>query len=76
MCRKALNYSTIYDFYCGVIDFGDNIYFCCLQGRTALHWLCNNGYLDAIKLLLGFDAFPNHMENSEERYCSSECIIL
>ncbi|KAF7247635.1 Inversin [Varanus komodoensis] len=36
-------------------------------GRTALHWLCNNGYLDAIKLLLGFGAFPNHMENHEER---------
>lgn len=52
------------------------VLFYCLQGRTALHWLCNNGYLDAIKLLLGFDAFPNHMENSEERYCLSECVIL
>lgn len=41
-----------------------------------MHWLCNNGYLDAIKLLLGFDAFPNHMENSEERYYLSDCIIL
>uniref|UniRef100_A0ACB8FTC0 Uncharacterized protein n=1 Tax=Sphaerodactylus townsendi TaxID=933632 RepID=A0ACB8FTC0_9SAUR len=44
------------------------------EGRTALHWLCNNGYLDAIKLLLGFGAFPNHMENNEEshpRHCGS-----
>ena len=43
-------------------------YFCSrLQGRTALHWSCNNGYLDAIKLLLDFAAFPNQMENNEER---------
>ncbi|NXV14294.1 INVS protein, partial [Cepphus grylle] len=48
----------------------------CLQGRTALHWLCNNGYLDAIKLLLGFDAFPNHMENSEERYTPLDYALL
>ncbi|KFP92483.1 Inversin, partial [Apaloderma vittatum] len=46
------------------------------QGRTALHWLCNNGYLDAIKLLLGFDAFPNHMENSEERYTPLDYALL
>lgn len=37
------------------------------QGRTALHWSCNNGYLDAVKLLLGYSAFPNHMEHTEER---------
>jgi inversin len=37
------------------------------QGRTALHWSCNNGYLDAVKLLLGYKAFPNHMEHTEER---------
>ena len=37
------------------------------QGRTALHWSCNNGYLDAVKLLLGYTAFPNHMEHTEER---------
>ncbi|KAM9165845.1 inversin isoform 2-T2 [Pangshura tecta] len=45
-------------------------------GRTALHWLCNNGYLDAIKLLLGFDAFPNHMENNEERYTPLDYALL
>lgn len=28
MSRKALNYSMIYDFYCGMIEFGDSIYFC------------------------------------------------
>lgn len=39
-----------------------------LQGRTALHWSCNNGYLDAVKLLLGYSAFPNHMEHTEERW--------
>lgn len=39
----------------------------CAQGRTALHWSCNNGYLDAVKLLLGYNAFPNHMEHTEER---------
>lgn len=38
-----------------------------LQGRTALHWSCNNGYLDAVKLLLGYNAFPNQMEHTEER---------
>lgn len=38
-----------------------------VQGRTALHWSCNNGYLDAVKLLLGYNAFPNQMEHSEER---------
>ncbi|XP_039177590.1 inversin isoform X7 [Crotalus tigris] len=46
------------------------------SGRTALHWLCNNGYLDAIKLLLGFGAFPNHMENNEERYTPLDFALL
>lgn len=39
----------------------------CVKGRTALHWSCNNGYLDAVKLLLGCGTFPNHMEHTEER---------
>ncbi len=38
-----------------------------VKGKTALHWSCNNGYLDAVKLLLGCGAFPNHMEHTEER---------
>ncbi|KTG33449.1 hypothetical protein cypCar_00005007 [Cyprinus carpio] len=37
------------------------------EGRTALHWSCNNGNLDAVKLLLGCGSFPNHMEHTEER---------
>lgn len=46
-------------------------FFMCAQGRTALHWSCNNGYLDAVKLLLGYNAFPNHMEHTEERWGES-----
>ncbi|XP_062841390.1 inversin [Trichomycterus rosablanca] len=45
-------------------------------GRTALHWSCNNGYLDAVKLLLGCGAFPNHMENTEERYTPLDYALL
>ncbi|XP_021087931.1 inversin isoform X3 [Mesocricetus auratus] len=47
-----------------------------LQGRTALHWSCNNGYLDAIKLLLDFAAFPNQMETNEERYTPLDYALL
>ncbi|RXN00783.1 Inversin [Acipenser ruthenus] len=46
------------------------------QGRTALHWSCNNGYLDAVKLLLGYSAFPNQMENNEERYTPLDYALL
>ncbi|MEQ2217883.1 hypothetical protein XENOCAPTIV_025472, partial [Xenoophorus captivus] len=46
------------------------------QGRTALHWSCNNGYLDAVKLLLGYNAFPNQMEHTEERYTPLDYALL
>ena len=39
-----------------------------LQGMTALHWACSKGHLDAVKLLIEFHAFPNHMEHSEDRF--------
>lgn len=52
---------------CSVWCFCMLALFVCSQGRTALHWSCNNGYLDAVKLLLGYSAFPNHMEHTEER---------
>ena len=34
---------------------------------TALHWACSKGHLDAVKLLIEFHAFPNHMELTEDR---------
>lgn len=44
---------------------------------TALHWGCSKGHLDAVKLLIEFHAFPNHMEFTEDRYViqqfSGEC---
>ncbi|XP_048464188.1 inversin [Rhincodon typus] len=46
------------------------------QGRTALHWSCNNGYLEAVKLLLGYSAFPNHMEINEERFTPLDYALL
>jgi len=38
-----------------------------LQGMTALHWACSKGHLDAVKLLMEYRAFPNHMEFTEDR---------
>lgn len=35
---------------------------------TALHWACNKGQLDAVKLLIEYLAFPNHMEFTEDRW--------
>ncbi|XP_077139929.1 inversin [Ranitomeya variabilis] len=47
------------------------------NGRTALHWSCNNGYLDAVKLLLlHYNAFPNQMESTEERYTPLDYALL
>lgn len=37
------------------------------QGMTALHWGCSKGHLDAVKLLIEYQAFPNHMEMTEDR---------
>jgi hypothetical protein len=34
---------------------------------TALHWACSKGHLDAVKLLMEYRAFPNHMEFTEDR---------
>lgn len=34
---------------------------------TALHWGCSKGHLDAVKLLIEYQAFPNHMEMTEDR---------
>lgn len=48
-------------------SYEPSFFFVGAQGRTALHWSCNNGYLDAVKLLLGYNAFPNQMEHTEER---------
>ena len=41
---------------------------------TALHWACSKGHLDAVKLLIEFHAFPNHMENSEDRHATFSLI--
>ena len=38
------------------------------EGMSALHWACSRGHLDAVKLLVEFRAFPNHMESTEDRY--------
>lgn len=38
------------------------------EGMSALHWACSRGHLDAVKLLIEFHAFPNHMESTEDRY--------
>lgn len=35
---------------------------------TALHWGCSKGHMDAVKLLIEFSSFPNHMEATEDRY--------
>lgn len=40
---------------------------CLFQGMTALHWGCSKGHLDAVKLLIEYQAFPNHMEMTEDR---------
>ncbi|WAR11074.1 INVS-like protein, partial [Mya arenaria] len=36
-------------------------------GMTALHWSCSKGHLDAVKLLIEYRTFPNHMEFTEDR---------
>jgi len=38
------------------------------EGMSALHWACSRGHLDAVKLLIEYGAFPNHMESTEDRY--------
>ena len=38
-----------------------------LQGMACLHWACSKGHLDAVKLLVENNAFPNHMEFREDR---------
>lgn len=43
------------------------MYVCMFQGMTALHWGCSKGHLDAVKLLIEYQAFPNHMEMTEDR---------
>lgn len=44
---------------------------------SALHWACSRGHLDAVKLLIEFRAFPNHMESTEDRYTPlGECYPL
>lgn len=41
---------------------------------TALHWGCSKGHLDAVKLLIEYQAFPNHMEMTEDRFVSVEIL--
>lgn len=41
---------------------------------TALHWGCSKGHLDAVKLLIEYQAFPNHMEMTEDRFVSVDIL--
>lgn len=38
-----------------------------LQGTTPLHWGCSFGHYDTVKMLLGYNAYPNHTEYDGEK---------
>ena len=43
---------------------------------TALHMACTSGFLDAVKLLLEHNAFPNHMEYTEDHFTPLDYALL
>ena len=43
---------------------------------TALHWACSKGHFDAVKLLIEYNAFPNHMEFTEDRYTPLDYALM
>ncbi len=43
---------------------------------TALHWACSKGHVDAVKLLIEFHAFPNHVEFTEDRYTPLDYALM
>ncbi|RUS71222.1 hypothetical protein EGW08_021021 [Elysia chlorotica] len=43
---------------------------------TCLHWACSKGHLDAVKLLIEYNAFPNHMEFTEDRYTPLDYALM
>lgn len=74
-CRLELNFITknwwyyVFDFIKGNAKYSklQPASLCMFQGMTALHWGCSKGHLDAVKLLIEYQAFPNHMEMTEDR---------
>lgn len=64
MTTVILHQLSYYFFF---LFYATSLYACMFQGMTALHWGCSKGHLDAVKLLIEYQAFPNHMEMTEDR---------